>query len=294
MAGIIFYIFYGVNWVMTLLPLRVLYIISDFLFLILYYFPSYRRKVVSTNLRNSFPDKSDKELRIIEKKFYRHLADLFIETLKLTHISKAELLRRFKITNLHIIEKLHREKRDVIAVMAHYNNWEWLVCFPLMTDLKPISVYKPLKNKYFNKFINDLRLTYDMVLVPMSQIVREIITDRKNGENLVAAFISDQTPAKGDIKYWTEFLNQDTPVFLGVEKIASKFDMAVVYFNLQKIERGYYNLSIELLFEHTAGLPEHLITDTHVRRLEEIIREKPEYWIWTHKRWKHKRPANND
>jgi KDO2-lipid IV(A) lauroyltransferase len=126
-------------------------------------------------------------------------------------------------------------------------------------------------------------------MTPMSNIVREIITNRKNGVRTLSEFIADQIPAKGDINYWTQFLNQETAVYLGAEKIAAKYDMAVVFFNIQKIRRGYYKTTAELLFEHSAGLPEYMITEAHVRRLEEIIKEKPEYWIWSHRRWKHKR-----
>lgn len=179
-------------------------------------------------------------------------------------------------------------------MLGHYNNWEWLTIFPLYTGLKPVSIYKPLQNKYFNRFLNSLRSKHGMVLTPMSMIIREILNDRKNGVNSISAFISDQSPVKDEIKYWTSFMNQDTPVYLGTEKVAARYDMAVVFFNIQKIKRGYYNLDIELLFEHTAGLPEHHITDTHVRRLEQIIRKNPEYWIWSHRRWKHKRPVANE
>jgi KDO2-lipid IV(A) lauroyltransferase len=128
-----------------------------------------------------------------------------------------------------------------------------------------------------------------MVLTPMSNILREIIKDRKAGINTLSAFIADQIPAKGDINFWTQFLNQETAVYLGAEKIAAKYDMAVVFFNHQKIKRGYYIMKVELLFEHTAGLQDHIITETHVRRLEEIIKENPQYWIWSHRRWKHKK-----
>lgn len=130
-----------------------------------------------------------------------------------------------------------------------------------------------------------------MFLTPMSSIIREIINNRKNKINTLSAFISDQTPIKTEIKYRTTFLNQDTPVYMGTEKIASKYDMAIVFFHIQKIKRGYYNLNIELLFDHTSELPEFLITEKHVRRLEEIIKEKPEYWVWSHRRWKHKKPV---
>jgi len=293
MRAIVYYIFYGINWVFTLLPLSVLYVFSDFIYLVLYYFPSYRRKVVADNLKNSFPEKSVQEIKCIEKKFYKHLADLFIETFKLTHMSKEQLMKRFTVSNLEIIDKLLEEKRDTIAVLGHYNNWEWLTALPLYTKYKAVSIYKPLQNKFFDRFINNLRSKNGMVLTPMSNIIREIINDRKNNINTISAFISDQTPIKTENKFWTTFLNQDTPIYMGTEKVASKYDMAIVFFHIQKIRRGYYNLNIELLFNHTAGLPEHFITETHVKRLEEIIREKPEFWIWSHRRWKHKKPVDN-
>ena len=294
MGAIGYYLFYAINWILTLLPLPVLYIFSDFLYLLLYYFPSYRRKVVSANLKNAFPEKTEEERKRIEKKYYKHLADLFIETFKLFHMNKTQLMRRCTVNNIGILNKLLDEKRDTVAILGHYNNWEWLNMLPLHSKYKFISIYKPLQNKLFNRFINNMRSRFGMVLTPMSSIIREIINNRKNKINTLSSFLSDQTPVKSEIKYWTTFLNQDTPIYLGAEKVASKYDMALVFFNVQKIKRGYYNLNIELLIDHTAGLPEYFITDTHVRRLEEIIREKPEYWIWSHRRWKHKRPVENE
>ena len=294
MAAIGYYLFYGINWILTLLPLPVLYIFSDLLYIVLYYIVAYRRKVVADNLRNSFPEKSDAERKTIEKKFYRHLADLIIETFKSTHMSKATQRKRYTYSNLEIIDKLREEKRDIIAVLGHYNNWEWPTLLPYYLKYKTIIIYKPLQNKYFNRFINNHRSEYGIVLTPTSMVIREIINFRRNNINTVSVFISDQIPSKGDIKYWTTFLNQDTAVFTGAGKIASKYDMAMVFFHVQKVKRGHYNLNIELLYDHTAGLSEDVITETHVKRLEEIIREKPEFWIWSHRRWKHKKPADND
>ena len=254
MGVIAFYIFYGINWIVTLLPLRILYIFSDLLYFFLYYFPSYRKKVVSTNLKNAFPEKTDKELKTIEKKFYKHLADLFIETLKLTHMSKTQLMKRFTISNSDILNNLLKEKRDTIAVLGHYNNWEWLTIVPEYINYKFISIYKPLQNMFFDKFINSLRSKFGNVLIPMSFIARELIKNRKGNINTLSAFISDQTPIKTEIKYWASFLNQDTPVYMGTEKVASKYDMAIVFFHIKKIKRGHYNLNIELLFEHTVNI----------------------------------------
>lgn len=288
-----FYFSYGIIWTITLLPLRVLYGLSDLMFIFLYYFPSYRRRVVFSNLKNSFPEKNELELRRIERKFYRHLPDLFVETLKATHMSNKEIMKHFNITNIELFDKLYDEGRDISAILGHYNNWEWLLCLPLVTRYHTISVYKPLHNKHFDRFLNKIRTRNGMVLTPMSSIVREIVRNKTDNKRSMYAFLSDQTPARGDIHYRTTFLNQDTPVFIGAEKIATRYDMAVVFFNIQKIKRGYYNLDIELLFEHTKDLPEHAVTDAHVKRLEEVIIENPEFWIWSHRRWKYKREPDN-
>lgn len=288
-----YYIFYGINWVMTLLPLRIIYLFSDLLFPFLCYFPAYRRRVVMTNLRNSFPEKSEKEIRILAGKFYRHLCDLIFETLKLTHMGKKEHMRRMHLTNPELLERYYEEGRDIVVVLGHYCNWEWLNILPLYTRLRNVPIYKPLQDKYFDRFLLNIRLTNDCDPTPMANVVREIIKNRKINRRVLYGFMTDQTPPKPEIKYWTRFLNQDTPVYLGAEKIASKYDMAIVYFNIRKIKRGYYTFTAETLFEHSAGLPEELITEAHVRRLEEIIREKPEYWLWSHRRWKHKKEETN-
>jgi len=289
MGKIGFYIFYGINWLITLLPLRILYLFSDILFIFLYYFPSYRKKVTIENLRNSFPEKSSEEIALIARKFYRHLSDLFIETFKLTHLSNKELKKRFNISNPELLEKLYNSGRDLVVVHSHFNNWEWLVCLPLYTKYKNVSIYKPVQNKMFDRFLNNLRSRNNMGLTPTNNVIREIINNRRKNIRVLYGFIADQTPAKPDIRFYTSFLNQETPVFLGIEKIALKYDMSVVLFNVRKIRRGYYNLTVELLFERTRGLPEYKVTETHVKRLEEIIRENPEYWIWTHRRWKYKK-----
>lgn len=295
MGTIGYYIFYGINWIFSLLPLRILYISSDVLFLFLYYFPSYRRKIVAENLRNSFPEKSEKELALVGRKFYRHLADLFIETLKLTHLSNKELGKRFTVSNPELFETLYKSGRDLAVVHSHYNNWEWLgVCLPLFSKYKCIGIYKPIQNRLFNRFLNNLRTRNDAELAPMNLVVRKIIENKSKNIRALYGFIADQTPAKTQIEYYTTFLNQETPVFLGIEKIAAKYDMPVVFFNVRKVRRGYYNLTIELLFDSTRDLPKYLVTDTHVKRLEQIIKEKPENWLWTHRRWKYKKEALND
>jgi KDO2-lipid IV(A) lauroyltransferase len=289
MAAIGYYIFYGLNWIMTLLPLWIIYLFSDILFPFMYYYPGYRRKVVETNLRNSFPEKSEQERATIAKKYYHHLCDLIFETLKLTHMETKQHMERMRLTNPELLDRYYEEGRDVALVVGHYGNWEWTNILPLYTKARNVPIYKPLQNKYFDRFMFDMRQTNDCDPTPMANVIREIIKNRKINRRALYGFMSDQTPPKGEIKYWTNFLNQDTPVYLGAEKIAIKYDMAITFLNIQKVQRGYYTMTVETLFEHAGGLPEDMITDTHVKRLEEIIREKPEYWLWSHRRWKHKR-----
>lgn len=289
-----YYIFYGINRIITLLPLGILYVFSDILFLFLYYYPSYRRQIVAENLTRSFPEKSAEEIRQIEKAFYRHLSDLFIEVLKLPGMSKKELLRRVKLNNPELIKPFYESEKDIALVYSHYNNWEWLTTvFPLFTAYKCVGAYKPVKNKIVNKFLNDQRTRYKADPAPMQMVLRRIIENRKKGIRAMYGFISDQTPARALIEYYTDFLNQETPVFLGLEKIATKYDMAVLFMDIRKIRRGFYEVTLDVLFENTKGLPKYLITDTHVKRLEKTIMEKPEYWIWTHRRWKYKKEPEN-
>lgn len=293
MGAIPYYIFYALNRIITLLPLPVLYLFSDFLFVILYYFPGYRKKVVRTNLRKSFPEKTEEELRKIEKGFYSHLADLFIEILKLRNLSNKEQQKRYTMSNTEIFDRFREEKRDVIGVLGHYNNWEWPTLLGQRIKYLSIIIYRPLQNKYFDRFMNDQRTKDGLKLAATSAIIKDIINYRKQNINTFSVFIADQTPPGNEKDHWTAFLNQDTPFYTGAGKIASKYDMAVVFLNITKKKRGYYNLDFEVLFEHTKGIEEKEIIEKYVRRLEEVIREKPEYWLWSHRRWKHKRPVTN-
>ncbi|MFO7575575.1 MAG: lysophospholipid acyltransferase family protein [Bacteroidales bacterium] len=292
MGVIGYYIAYTFIRLVTLLPMSILYIFSYPLYFILYYFPGYRKKVTRKNLINSFPEKSIDEIVKIEKRFYRHLADLFLETLKGGYMSEKEIRRRFVVVNPEMPGSIIASGRDVLAVGGHYNNWEWLIATPLHLNVRTLIIYKPLSNKKFDRLIFNIRSRFGITLTPMSHIVREIISSRKEGANTMSVFIADQTPPRSEINYWTTFMGQDTPVYLGSEKISLKYDMAVLFMNIRKVKRGHYELTFEELFKETTGLRDHEITEAHVKRLEEIIRERPEYWIWTHRRWKHKKEVS--
>jgi len=293
MEAIGYYIVFAFAWTITLLPLKVLYVFSDIFFLFAYYIPGYRRKVVRKNLENSFPTKTPEEIKAIEKKYYHHFCDLFIETFKLIHMSDSEALSRMRMTNPELLAELHSKGKNIALVLGHFNNWEFLVSMPAVIDYKMVSIYKPLSNKHFDRLMIRLRSKMGMILTPMSHVVREVIRMKNEQTPAIIAFITDQTPPGNELHFWTNFMNQDTPVFLGAEKIATKFNMAVVFLNIQKIKRGYYTYTAELLFEDASAVKNHEITEAHVRRLEQIIIENPENWIWSHRRWKHKR-VNTD
>lgn len=291
MKALGYYIFFAVNYLVTLLPLRVLYIFSDIFYVVIYYLIRYRRNIVAANLKNSFPEKSDAELKKIRRRFYRYLADLFVETLKATHMSPKQITRRFTVRDLTLVNRIYDEGRDIVAVCGHYNNWEWLSSVPLQTRYKTLTIYKPLKNIYFDHFITRLRTRYGVHASPMEHVYRDIINFRNNNIRTATAFIADQTPPRDNNPYWATFLNQETCFYRGPEKIAVKLDMPVFFVHIARRKRGYYELDMKLITEHPRDEAPDFITSRHASMLEEAIREKPEYWLWSHRRWKYKRPV---
>lgn len=284
-----FYIFFIFNYFINLLPLRFLYLISDLLYLIIYYLVRYRRKVVEMNLRNAFPEKTRQDRDKIAKRFYRHLCDVYVETIKPMHMSQKEIAKRFKVGNRALLDRLYSEGRDVVGLTSHYNNWEWLSAMPLDVPHKIITIYKPLKNKYFDRFLFKLRSKYGLIVTPMHQIIRELVKSRSENIRTLSGFVGDQTPPPNENVYWTTFLNQETAFYRGAEKVALKYDMAVIFMNIVKVKRGYYTIECKLMTEQPREEAPDSIISRYVEMLEEVIREKPEYWLWSHRRWKHKR-----
>jgi len=264
MSAVSYYILYPIIWLVTFLPLRVLFVLSDFLYFLAFYIIGYRKKVVYTNLRNAFPDKPKDEIERIAKAFYRHFADQIIETLKALHVSRDVMKKRFILANPDVLKTLHAENKSIIAVFGHYGNWEWLLTLPLYTEYKILAIHKPLSNKYFSDLVNRLRGKYGVEMITMKQSYRIIMEHHKRNELIITYFLGDQTPMRSEINYWTKFLNQDTPVYLGAEKIAQKTCQAVVFFNIQKVKRGYYELEVINLADDPEKTGEYEITEKHV------------------------------
>lgn len=289
-----FYVFFLFAYIITLLPFRVLYLLSDLIFIVIYHLIGYRREVVEKNLKNTFPEKSPEELNMIGRGFYRHLCDLIVETLKIMHMSPADISRRFDTGVLAQYDYLYREGKDIVALCGHYNNWEWFSAIQISTSFKIITIYKPLKNKYFDRYILNLRTKYGTTATPMQNILRELVRYRKENIRTISGFLADQTPPQDENAYWTTFLNQETGFFRGAEKIAVKYDMPVIFVYPVKIRRGYYKLETKVIAEHPKDEAPEYITSRYSEILEELIRSKPEYWLWSHRRWKYKRPLKND
>lgn len=275
---------------LSLLPLAVSYRLSDVMFFTLYYLLRYRRKVVFTNLYNSFPDKSPREIETIGRKFYRHFCDLVLESIRIFSISREELSRRCRIVNSELLEQFYKEGKSIIIASGHYNNWELAaLAFDLQASHQSVGIYKPLANPYFDEKLQQSRAKFGLELVPKDETKAFF---QENGHRLTAPMLAtDQSPSKSTNVYWTQFLNQDTAVLFGTEKYAKEFGYPVVYGHIRKIRRGYYEMEFELIEANPTEAPHGAITEKHTRALERDIQQAPQYWLWTHKRWKRKRPV---
>lgn len=286
MQAIGFYIIYAFLWLIAWMPLGFLYLLADIMYFPLYYLVRYRVNVVRENLRNTFPGKSREEQLMIEKKFYHHLGYLMMEIIRMIHMSPAELGKRITYENHSILDELYAQEKQVMVVVAHYGNWEWLTGLAGTTPYHTLSVYKPLNNPYFNQLMQKLRERHGMQMVQMRRVVRVMKDAQEQKKLTLNCFISDQSPVWEEVQYWIPFLNQDTPVYLGIEKLAVKFNMPVLFCRIIRIGRGYYKVRIIPLVMDPSACQPHEITEKHVRILEQIIREQPEYWLWSHRRWK--------
>jgi len=284
-----YYLLRTVTWFVQLFPLWFHYVFSDFIFLLVFYVVRYRREVVFTNLKNSFPEKSNKEINGIAKKFYHQFCDSFIETLYFDRVTEKEIKKRLTLLNPELPEKYLHEGRSVVLALGHYNNWEWNCSGPLNIEYTTYVIYKRLTNKSFDKFYYNMRARFGIIPLERSNTYRQLISDSNNHKATASAFLMDQTPRKNEIQYWTTFLNQDTAVLTGTEKVARKIDAVVIFCHIRKIKRGYNRLEFSLISERAKDTEPFEITEKATRMIEEVINQRPELWLWSHKRWKHKR-----
>ncbi len=286
MSAIAFYIQYLILRSIALLPFKVLYFMADGLYYLLYYLIRYRLAVVKENIRLAFPGKTVNERLSIEKAFYRHFADMIVESVKMIHMSPGQLGQRIQLLNPGILDKYRDSHRSVVAVGAHYCNWEWTLGIVPHLNYKIIGVYKPLNNKRFDKLVNNTRGKFGTRMVSMREVVRVLIKYKNEKLPTFNVFIVDQSPVWEEVQYWIPFLNQQTAVYLGPEKLAKQFNMVVLFGKIKKTERGKYSVELIPVEENPLESPGHEITEKFFGMLEELIREEPQYWLWSHRRWK--------
>lgn len=273
------------------LPLRILYFLTDFLYLFLISIIPYRRKVVRHNLTNSFPQKSVAELRKIELAFYRHFTDLLAEGIKNLTISKLELSKRLVIENKQLMTDLFNQQKSIILVSGHYNNWEWLITAQnFLFEHQAMGIGMPLTSKFWDKKINERRSRFGMKVINSKNLKESILNESKHPIAILT--LGDQSPANTHKSYWMNFLHQQTAVAFGTEAMANEFDFAVVFFKLSKVKRGYYKMNLQLITENPKTLDWGEITELHTQLLEKEILKNPANWIWSHKRWKRTLPTD--
>ncbi|MCD7937291.1 MAG: lysophospholipid acyltransferase family protein [Tannerellaceae bacterium] len=274
----------------ALLPMRVLYILSDILYVFIYKIGKYRRKVVRNNLAESFPEKTSGELFTLEKEFYHHFCDYIVETIKLAHISFEEIKKRAFLKNPELIEQTIDQHGTIFMLMGHYGNWEWFShATGLFPETKIYQIYRPLNNQAMDRLFIYLRTRFGSVGIKKHETVRDIIRLKREKKRAGVIFIQDQSPGAGE-HYWTQFLHQDTAFFTGAERIATRQNIPVLFLDVQKEKRGYYSVEMVMMTPTPQNTSEHQITEEYVRRLEKMILRNPAYYLWTHKRWKLKRP----
>lgn len=285
--------YYGLVYPISLLPLRVIYLFTDFFFLLIITVVPYRKKVIEGNLKRSFPEKTDKELRRIRNRFYRHFTDLLAEGIKNLGISERELKKRLTVQNSELMEGLFQKQKSVLLVSGHYNNWEWLITGQnLLFPHQAVGIGMPMSSAFWDKKVNARRSRFGMRILH-SKNVKEAYADMRN-DCIATLILSDQSPGDSRKAYWMPFLNQQTAVLFGCEQMAHTYDHAVVFFILHKVKRGHYSMELKLITENPAEMAWGEITEAHTKLLEQEIIARPQFWLWSHKRWKRDVPADLD
>ncbi len=286
MKALLFWLFYPFLWVISILPFRALYLLSDGCYFIVYYIIGYRKKTVRYNLKIAFPEKTDSELKIIERKFYSHLCDMFLEMIKSMNIKKEELLKRYQFSNADLITQYDKAKQSTCLIMGHYASYEWVFALQLYMQNPGYAVYKKIKHKQFDDLIRSIRGRWNTFMIDSKKTIRFIKRLEQENKTGTYGFVADQTPRFRKAHYWTTFLGHEIPFFTGVERIAREFNLPVLYLGVEKVSRGHYVGTFTRLSEASSSLEEGVITDAFAKALEKQIVNKPEYYLWTHKRFK--------
>lgn len=291
MQLIAYILIYPILWLISILPFRLLYALSDVLYFFIYRVFGYRTKTVKSNLKLVFPEKSDKEIKRIMDKFYHHLCDMILEAIKSLSISESDLKKRFTFSNMSLINDIEKEGRSIVLMCGHYGSWEWIFIMQKYMNHKGFAVYKRLSNSYFDRLVKRIRAKYNTTLITTKEAVLQIAKSHASGELTISGFAADQSPKIDKAFHWQKFMGIKVPVHTGAEVIAKRLDMSVVFFGVKRLKRGYYQTTFTKITDEPKSYKNYDITDEFLKLVEAQIKEAPEYYLWTHKRWKHKDSA---
>ena len=287
MQLLVFIFAYPFLWLISILPHRLFYLFSDIIFLAVYHLIGYRKKVVFDNLTLVFPDKTDLEKKQIRKEFYKHMCDMFLETIRTMSIKEESLKKQYLLPNIDLLLGYEKE-RSVLVLFAHYGNWEWSIIVNRFVKSKGYAVYQKIGNVYFDRLIKKIRATWNTTPISQKETVITMMRNFKSGVKGIYGIVSDQSPQVERAQYWTEFMGIKVPVYNSPEILARKFDHSVVFAKVTKLSRGHYSTTFIPIAKEGSLTTENEITETFLRLSEEEIRENPQYYLWTHKRWKHR------
>jgi KDO2-lipid IV(A) lauroyltransferase len=288
MKFIVFAIAYPLIWALSRLPMKILYIKSDVLYLFMYYIIGYRKKVILENLKLSFPEKSEDELKKISKKFFKHFIDLIMESIKAFSISKKQISKRYKYLNPELINKYAKQGRSIALVGAHQANWEWSFGMPLVLDINSFGAYTKLNNKFFEKVIRNSREKFGFKGYKTSDLIKGMQKNFKDKNQGLYLLLSDQSPQPHKTYYWRSFFNIKVPVHTGAEMLSKRFDLVVINYVAKKVKRGYYEVEFQLITDTPKEFENYQITDKYTELTEDYIKQQPELYLWSHKRFKHR------
>lgn len=292
---ILFYLLYGIAFLLSLLPSRVHYFLSDILYVILYHLVKYRKEVVRKNLTSAFPEKSEEDICKIEKGFYHFLCDLFAESIQQITISEKHFKKRIIFKNVDQLEQVINEGQSIALYLGHYCNWEWVTTLPLWltSNTQCCQIYHPLQNKVFDQLFLHIRERFGSLCIPMAETLRRILEFQRANQPFIIGYISDQKPYWTNIHHWLDFLHHDTPVLTGAERIICKMNHAVFYSDIRRVRRGYYEVTFRPITREPKKMKEFELTNIYYQMLEKSIQEAPEYWLWSHNRWSRTREKFN-
>ncbi|MBC7607124.1 MAG: lysophospholipid acyltransferase family protein [Burkholderiales bacterium] len=294
MQLLIYILLYPILWCISILPFRLLYLLSDIIYVLVYYVLGYRKKTVRENLALTLSNLTQQERLVIEKKFFHHMCDMFLEMIKTMTISEAELNRRYQFSNLEVYTELEKKKKSIALLCAHYASYEWAVSMNNHITFEGFAIYKKINNKYFDKLVRDIRSKFKATLITTKETIPTIRENNKNHRLGVYGFASDQSPKLSAVFHWSPFMGIEVPVHTGAEMLAKKYDMNVIFLQTKKIKRGFYTAHFEVLTQNISQVPNYEITEQFLKLVEKQIEEAPEYYLWTHKRWKHRRQSSAD